>query len=239
MDDAHEGQGVLSTLVPVTQDSSTARDIRTGNGRTRPDVRDRSQMDPQIRPNAVEIIFQMLHDRSGVGGGRRHQKLCLAKAPGRAVVEGNAILAQHQSIASLADRQGRKHVGVDPVKEFRCIRDLGYRSCQAWKHRQCRHSAELPAPRGYRPVRLFRHGWHKSSGDAKGRLHRFSRRLPDANHAWASVDADANLRIVRQPRTPRETGVNGGRNRVVPASGIEIPRTSAMMARPGTLEVLP
>ncbi len=38
---------------------------------------------------------------------------------------------------------------------------------------------------------------------------------------------------------PSDTGAKGGRKRVVPTSSIGLPTAAAMIAMPGTLEVLP
>ena len=54
----------------------------------------------------------------------------------------------------------------------------------------------------------------------------------------ARSDATA-IGVVRAASAPIETGAKGGRKRVVPTSPIAMPRASAMMARPGTFEVLP
>ena len=66
----------------------------------------------------------MLHDLAGIGRGRGHQEILLAEPPGRAVVEHQPVLAQHQPVARLADRQRREDVGVDAVEEIRGVRPL-------------------------------------------------------------------------------------------------------------------
>ena len=66
----------------------------------------------------------MLHDLAGIGRGRGHQEIVVAEPPGGAVVERDAVLAQHQAVARLADGQRRKHVGVDAVEKRRRIRPL-------------------------------------------------------------------------------------------------------------------
>jgi hypothetical protein len=72
----------------------------------------------------VEEIFEMLHDLAGIGRRRGHQEILLAESPGGAVVEDQAVLAQHQAVARLADSQGRKQVGIDAVEELGCVRTL-------------------------------------------------------------------------------------------------------------------
>jgi hypothetical protein len=64
-------------------------------------VGDRGHADAQFRPDRVEIIFEMLHDLAGIGGGRGHQEIVSRQPPGGAVVEGDAFLAQHQPVAGL------------------------------------------------------------------------------------------------------------------------------------------
>jgi hypothetical protein len=63
--------------------------------------------------------LQMLHHRPALAGGGGHQEMLVAEARGGAVVHDEAVLAQHQAIARLADRQRREAVDVDPVEEGR------------------------------------------------------------------------------------------------------------------------
>ena len=59
-----------------------------------------------------------------IGGGGGHQEVILRQPGGRAVVIGDAILAEHEAVPHLANRQRGKRVGVDPVQEFRGIAPL-------------------------------------------------------------------------------------------------------------------
>ena len=119
-----KGSVSLSTLVPVTHGCQDVPRLRPGDRRARPLVGHRSELDLEVGPDHVEQIFQMLHDLAGVGRGRGHQEILLAEPPGRAVVEHQPVLAQHQPIACLADRQRREDVGVDAVEEIRGVRPL-------------------------------------------------------------------------------------------------------------------
>ncbi len=59
----------------------------------------------------------MPENRHRIGRGRGHHELMVTKPRRGAVVKNDAILAQHQAIAALADRQGAEGIGVDAVEE--------------------------------------------------------------------------------------------------------------------------
>jgi hypothetical protein len=62
----------------------------------------------EFRPQHLPAIFEMLHHLGGVRGGGGHEEVVLGE-PGRgAVVHHDAVLAQHQAVARLADRQVEK-----------------------------------------------------------------------------------------------------------------------------------
>src|SRR5262245_7293316 len=59
----------------------------------------------------------MLHDLDRVHRCRGHVVVVLSETRGGAVVEHEAILAQHQAITGLAYRESRKGIAIDAVKE--------------------------------------------------------------------------------------------------------------------------
>jgi hypothetical protein len=59
----------------------------------------------QLGPQHLMAEFEMLHHLAGIGGGGRHQEMRLAEARGGAVIHDEAVLAQHQPVAGLADRR--------------------------------------------------------------------------------------------------------------------------------------
>ena len=122
--DAHEGQrGIVDRRAGDRGFQDPAR-VRAGNRRAGPLIGDRGEMHLQVGPYHVEQIFQMLHDLAGIGRGGGHQEIVFAEPPGRAVVECEAVLAQHQAVARLADGERGKHVGVDAVEECGGVRSL-------------------------------------------------------------------------------------------------------------------
>lgn len=59
----------------------------------------------------------MGEDALGVGGGRRHEEALGAEAGGCAVVEGEAVLAQHQAVARAAGAEVGEAIDVEAVEE--------------------------------------------------------------------------------------------------------------------------
>src|SRR4029079_7862455 len=60
---------------------------------------------------------KMLHDLDRVHRGRGHVIMVRLEARGGAVVEHEAILAQHHAVAGLTDGERRESVGIDAVEE--------------------------------------------------------------------------------------------------------------------------
>ena len=65
--------------------------------------------------------LQVLHHAAGLRGRGGHEEALGREPRGRAVVHHEAVLAQHQAVARLADRQRREGVGVDAVEERRRV----------------------------------------------------------------------------------------------------------------------
>ena len=74
---------------------------------------------------------------------------CVVGEPrGRAVVEDEAVLAQHQAVARLADRQRREGVGVDPVEEGGRVRALDVDLAEGRDVADADAARAPPSPRG-------------------------------------------------------------------------------------------
>src|SRR5262249_5243669 len=78
----------------------------------------------ELRPQHLAAKLQMLHDLTGISGGCGHDEMLLAEPRRGAVVHGEAVLAQHQSVAGAADFQRREFVDVDAVEQRRGVRPL-------------------------------------------------------------------------------------------------------------------
>src|SRR5688500_8123809 len=97
----------------------------------RPDQRDRRNMlgnrgaiDLQVRPFRLQPLFQPgQHPGSATCGGG-HQKMVFTQAGCDTVVKDNTISLAHQTVAALSHRQCREDVGINAVKEYRCVRTL-------------------------------------------------------------------------------------------------------------------
>jgi hypothetical protein len=81
-------------------------------------------MGAQLRPHHLQQKLEMLHDLGGVRRGRRHEKMLLGKARGRAVIHYDAIFAQHQAVADATDWQRLEIIAVDTIEELGSVRTL-------------------------------------------------------------------------------------------------------------------
>src|SRR6185369_7397620 len=61
--------------------------------------------------------FEMLHDLDRIHRGRGHVIMVLLEARGGAVVDHEAVLAQHHAVAGLTDGERRESVAIDAVEE--------------------------------------------------------------------------------------------------------------------------
>ncbi len=184
----------------------------------------------------VEIIFQMLHDLAGIAG---YQESC---SPRRQVVPSSKAmlsLAQHQAVARLVDGKRVENMLGRRGRAVRRRRAPARRSCLVSRRRRSRRSR---GGLGLAHIGLF---------DRLTGLAVDLRAEPQAGGIHLAPCATCQLVHRRQParahiscyrpaaNAPIDTEAKGGRKRVVPTSGIGLPSASAMMARPGTAEVLP
>ncbi len=90
---------------------------RSRDGDLRPLLADGRHAHVELRPQDLQAEFEMLVDLGRIGGGGRHDPAVGAEARRRAVVHDEAVLAQHDAVARLADRQRRERVDVHPVEQ--------------------------------------------------------------------------------------------------------------------------
>ena len=60
-------------------------------------------------------IFHMPVHGDGIGSRGGHHKVRFTQASRSAVIHGNTVLAQHQTVTGLADGQFQKPVGIHTV----------------------------------------------------------------------------------------------------------------------------
>ena len=118
------GKALVAQVLFVDQGLQHVAGIRTGNGEPRPGVADRHHVQVELRPQHLMAIFQMLHHRPGLAGGRGDEEAVLAQPGHRAVVEDHAVVPQHQAVARAPDRQLGEAVRVDPVDQLDRVRAL-------------------------------------------------------------------------------------------------------------------
>ena len=118
---------------------------RPGDGELRPLLGDRDHLHVELGPQHLLAELEVLHHLGRVGGGGGHEVVVLGEPRGGAVVQHEAVLAQHQPVARLADRQRREGVGVDAVEEDAGVRCPARRSCRASRRRRRRPRARTVA----------------------------------------------------------------------------------------------
>jgi hypothetical protein len=90
---------------------------RTGDRILRPLLGDRNHLHIELRPQNLLAEFEMLHHLNRIGRGGGHEIMVVGQPRRGAVVEHEAVLAEHQPVARLAERQRRESVGIDPVEK--------------------------------------------------------------------------------------------------------------------------
>ena len=76
------------------------------DGILRPSLGGGNKLHVHIGPKALAAVFQMAENGNGVGGGGGHDVFVLPHAGGGAIIENDAIFAQHQAVAHLAHGEG-------------------------------------------------------------------------------------------------------------------------------------
>ena len=82
--------------------------------------------------------FEMLHYSTGPAGCGGHKIIVFTKPPACTIIKNHTVIAKHQAVACLSDRQGGKIVGIDAVQKNPCVRslhgDLAKRGYIAYPH---------------------------------------------------------------------------------------------------------
>ena len=94
------------------------------DGELRPLLGDRAHRHVELRPQPLVAVFHVLQHLGGVRRRRRDDEAMLGQPRGGAVVEHEAVLAQHQAVARPADGEVGPGVGVDAVEELGGVRSL-------------------------------------------------------------------------------------------------------------------
>ncbi len=98
--------------------------IRSGHGDLGPLIGDRDILHVELRPQRLVAELDMRHDAAGIGGGGGDEIMPGREMADGAVVEQEAVLAQHQAVARLAGLQGREAVAIEAVEQRGGIRPL-------------------------------------------------------------------------------------------------------------------
>ena len=115
---AHERKALVGQVFGRVDDflEQVAR-LRAGDRELRPLVGHRGQLHVEFRKQHLPAEFEVLHDQPGLGRRGRQEIVIVGQPRGRAVVIDQAVLAQHQPVARLADGEVGEGVDVDAVEE--------------------------------------------------------------------------------------------------------------------------
>ena len=91
--------------------------LRAGDRELRPLVGDRGQLHVEFGQQHLPAEFEVLHHQPGLGRGGGQEVVVVGQPRRRAVVIDEAVLAQHQPVARLADGEAGEGVDVDAVEE--------------------------------------------------------------------------------------------------------------------------
>ena len=78
----------------------------------------------ELRPQHLVAELHVLEHALRIGGGRGHEEAIVGEARRRAVVEHEAVLAQHHAVTRASDRQGGERVDVEAIEERAGVRAL-------------------------------------------------------------------------------------------------------------------
>ena len=165
----------------------------------------------------------------------------VGQARGRAVVHHEAVLAQHHAVARLADRQGGERVDVEAVEEVADVGALHVDLAEGRDVAEPDRRRARRAPRGRPLASQFVSPW-------RGKLAARSHGPASMNTAPCSA-ASAWVGVSRVGRKSRAAMMAGEGARARPACrrpehgrrrspAIDLPGSSAMIARPLTLDSL-
>ena len=73
------------------------------------------QLHIEVRPEALAGKFHMAKDRNSIGGGGGDYEVIFRQPGGGAIIHGDAIFAQHQTVTGLADSQFGETIAINLV----------------------------------------------------------------------------------------------------------------------------
>ena len=135
----HVGEGRVGDVVLAVDDApeQVAR-VRPGDGELRPLLGDRDVLHVEVRPEPLVAELDVLHHLAGVGRGGGHEEVLVAEARRGAVVEDEAVLAQHQRRSGRGRPAASRRCWRRAGRGRRRRRGPGCRSCRASRRRRCR-----------------------------------------------------------------------------------------------------
>ena len=113
----HVGHGLVRHHEVVHQLLQRGARLRARHRHLRPLLGDRDIGHVEIGEQRLVGEFHLRHHLGGIGRGGGHHVMVLGEARGGAVVIDDAVLAQHEAVARLADGQRREGVAVELVEE--------------------------------------------------------------------------------------------------------------------------
>ena len=128
---------------------------RAGHRGGRPLLGHRRHEHLELRPVDLQQHFEMLQHPDGVDRRRRHQVVRRRETRHRAVVEHDAVVAQHHAIAAAADGERVPAVDVDAIQEFRDVLPLQFDLAQRRYVDDPDVGADIPGLAKRRIVRRF------------------------------------------------------------------------------------
>ena len=221
--------------------AAASRELRPRDGELRPLLVTETHCTSSSGHSHCMAELDVLHHLAGIGRGRGHQVVLVAEARRRAVVDNEAVLAQHQAVARPADGQRRERVGVEPVEQLRGVRALDVDLAQRRDIADADARCAPPAPRGCSfAASRSRPRAGTTARAARGRSRRRPRPAPRPSHARRAAGRaempcrGGGRRARRSPPACRAAGRSWCR----PRRWLR-PRSSAMMPTPLTSRSCP
>ena len=152
-------------------------------------------------------------------------KRSAAEPRGGAVVQHEAVLAQHQAVARLADGERATRCWCRRGRGTRPRPGPARRSCRAWRHRRCRRSPRTVAHLAVdalEPVVSPGRGYHCARSQAPVSTNTAPCSLRPVVRRRQPRRAGSPCRGAWPASAPIATGVKGGRKVVVPVCGMRL-----------------
>ena len=104
--------------------------LGTSDGKLRPLFGDRGDKNLVVGPLRLQPFFEPGRNTIRSARSRVHQEVVIGQANRHAIIRQKTQLVHHQAITTLADFQGREHVGVNSIKECGGVRSLDFNFAQ-------------------------------------------------------------------------------------------------------------